>query len=119
MSVFAVLLLAAVAIVSFGSYVLMSSKFGSATAPAVLGTAIVTAVILAGYAAVLWSRWRAVYERDPQRYRHVIVAVHRGESVALTPDLPYEAAATIVAVLQKVQRRMPKPSTPSRREAAA
>jgi hypothetical protein len=71
------------------------------------------------YVGVVVARWRVVNDRDPLRYRHVIVAVHRGESVAITPDLPYETAGQIVAVLDKLRRRLPKSKGQSRREAAA
>jgi hypothetical protein len=118
-SVFVVALLAATGTVTFGIYQLMASKFGDATAAAILGTIIVSAVILAAYVSVVLARWRVVYDRDPVRYRHVIVAVHRGESVAITPDLPYEAAGQIVAALDKVKRRIPKAPGQVRREAAA
>jgi hypothetical protein len=118
-SVFAVVLLAAVSAVTFGTYELMANKFGEATAAAILGTAIVSAVILAAYVSVVLARWRVVYVRDPMRYRHVIVAVHRGESVAITPDLPYETAGQIVAVLDKIKRSIPKSQDQARRRAAA
>jgi hypothetical protein len=121
MSVFAAGLLVTVGVVTFVVYQLMASKFGDTTAAAIIGTTAVTVVIIAGYISVLVARWRDVYMRDPARYRHVIVAVHRGESVAITPDLPYEAAGQIVAVLDKIKRKIPKAETQSgvRREAAA
>jgi hypothetical protein len=118
-SVFAVVLLAAVVGVTFGTYMLMASKFGDATAAAILGTVIVSAFILAAYVSVVLGRWRAVYDRDPMRYRHVIIAVHRGESVAITPDMPYETADQIVSVLDNVRRSIPKRQDRLRRQAAA
>jgi hypothetical protein len=118
-SVFAVGLLATVAVVSFVVYQLMAAKFGSATAGAIIGTVAVCVFIVAGYLSVVVARWRDVYKRDPARYRHVIVAVHRGESVAITPDLPYETADKIVAVLHKIKRKIPKGEAEPRREAAA
>jgi hypothetical protein len=119
MSAFVVGLLAAVVGAATITYVVMASAFGAATAGAFLGTAIVCAVALVAYAGVVLARWRVVYDRDPLRYRHVIVAVHRGESVAITPDLPYETADRIVAVLDKVKRKIPKTTAEPRREAAA
>jgi diadenosine tetraphosphate (Ap4A) HIT family hydrolase len=97
----------------------MASKFGGPTAAALLGTTVVSAIIFAAYVSVVLARWRVVYDRDPVRYRHVIVAVHRGESVALTPDLPYETADRIVTVLDKVKRSIPKVQDRQRRQAAA
>jgi len=104
---------------AIATYVLMSTSFGGATARAFLGTAIVCAFLLAAYAAVVVARWRDVYDRDPMRYRHVIVAVHRGESVAITPDLPYETASRIVTVLNKVKSKIPKNQGQERSHAAA
>jgi len=104
---------------AFATYMLMSASFGGATAAAFLGTAIVCAFIFAAYAAVVVARWRDVYNRDPMRYRHVIVAVHRGESVAITPDLPYETASRIVAVLNKVKSKIPKSQGQERSHVAA
>lgn len=112
-------LLAVAGGVGFATYVMMASSLGEATAAAFLGTAAVCTAILAGYVGVMLARWRDVYDRDPLRYRHVIVAVHRGESVAITPDLPYENASQIVAVLHKVKRRIPKTQSQPRRHAAA
>jgi hypothetical protein len=119
LSAFAVGLLAATAAVVAGTYVLMANSFGDATAAAFLGTAIVCLLVLVAYVGVVVARWRVVNDRDPLRYRHVIVAVHRGESVAITPDLPYETAGQIVAVLDRLRRRLQKSKGQSRREAAA
>jgi len=119
MCAFVVGLLTLVVTVGFVTYTLMATSFGDATAAAFLGTAIVCVFILAAYVSVVFARWRDVYDRDPMRYRHVIVAVHRGESVAITPDLPYETASKIVKVLDKVKRRMPKTQNQPGRTAAA
>jgi hypothetical protein len=119
MTAFVVGLLAVTCVVGYGVYVVMANGFGDATGRAYLGTAVVCAIFLAVYAAVVLARWRAVYDRDPVRYRHVIVAVHRGESVAITPDLPYESAGQIVAVLEKLKRRIPKHQSQQRRRVAA
>jgi hypothetical protein len=108
MAVFAIGLIAGVGIVTLGIYTIMASKFGDGSWTSLLATAIVTLIILTMYVAVVLARWRVVYDRDPVRYRHVIVAVHRGESVAITPDLPYETADRIVAVLHKVKRKIPR-----------
>jgi hypothetical protein len=118
-SVFAVVLLATVVAVTYATYELMAAKFGDTSLGAFLGTAIVSAVILAGYVTVVLARWRVHYDRDPVRYRHVIVAVHRGESVAITPEMPYETADQIVSVLDKVKRTIPKRQDRLRRQAAA
>jgi uncharacterized protein DUF6232 len=106
-------------IVGYGLYMVMASSFGDATAKAFLGTAIVGVIMLAAYAAVVVARWREVYDRDPARYRHVIIAEHRGESVAITPDLPYESAGQIVAVLDKLKRRLPKHQSHQQRRRSA
>ena len=116
---FGVGLLAVAGAVGFATYVMMASSLGEATAAAFLGTAVVCTFALVAYVGVMLARWRDVYHRDPLRYRHVIVAVHRGESVAITPDLPYETASQIVAVLDKVKRRIPKTQNQPRRHAAA
>jgi hypothetical protein len=119
MCAFVIGLLAVVGIAAFATYVLMANSYGDATAAAFLGTAIVCTFILAAYVSVVLARWQVVYDRDPVRYRHVIVAVHRGESVAITPDLPYETASKIVAVLDKVKRKIPKNESQPRRQAVA
>jgi hypothetical protein len=108
LAVFAIGLIAGVGVVTLGIYTIMASKFGDGSWTSFLATAIVTLIILTMYVAVVLARWRVVYDRDPQRYRHVIVAVHRGESVAITPDLPYETADKIVTVLHKVKRKIPR-----------
>jgi len=108
MAAFGIGLLAVAGGVGFATYVMMASSLGEATAAAFLGTAVVCTFALVAYVGVVLARWRDVYHRDPSRYRHVIVAVHRGEIVAITPDLPYETASRIVAVLDKVKRRIPK-----------
>jgi hypothetical protein len=118
-SIFSVVLLATVVGVIYGTYQLMAAKFGDTSLGAFLGTAMVAAVILAGYITVVLARWRVHYDRDPVRYRHVIVAVHRGESVAITPEMPYETADRIVSVLDKVRRTIPKRQDRLRRQAAA
>jgi uncharacterized membrane protein YcjF (UPF0283 family) len=121
MSVFTAGLLIITGAVAFVVYQLMASKFGGAAGAAILGTTVVTLVIFAAYVSVVAARWREVYDRDPERYRHVIVAVHRGESVAITPDLPYETADKIVTVLHKIKGKIPKAEDRSRvrTEAAA
>jgi len=119
MTIFVGGLFALVAVVTYGIYVIMSSRFGDLTLESILATAIVAVVILTVYTAVVVARWRVVYDRDPARYRHVIVALHRGERVAITPDMPYEAAGQIVTVLRKVKRKIPKADAPTRRSVAA
>lgn len=119
LGVFAAGMLIIAGTAAYGTSVMMAGAYGEGTARASLGTVAVCAAILLALGCVVLARWLDIYIRDPQRYRHVIVAVHRGESVAITPDLPYEAAGRIVTVLDKLKRRIPKTKSQPRPHVAA
>lgn len=119
LGVFAAGMLAIAGTAAFGTATMMAGAYGAGTPRASLGTVAVCAAILLALGCVVLARWLDIYIRDPQRYRHVIVAVHRGESVAITPDLPYEAAGRVVKVLDKLKRRIPKPKSEPRPHVAA